>query len=423
VATFDNTEVIEYADKANITAGNVLTNKFAAKSGGKTLPEGWTDFDSEIEKHSPVFARTQTNCYEPMILYFTSGTSGYPKMVIHNHRYALAHVQTAIWQNVQSDGLHLTIADTGWGKAVWGKLFGQMTFGASVFVYDFDRFVPSDVLSMMSKYRVTSFCAPPTMFNFFIKDGLEGHDLSTLKYCVIAGEALNPEIFYRWLDATGIKLMEGYGQTETTLLLCNFPGMTPKPGSMGKPAPLYDVRLTDDDGNEVPSGETGTIVVFGNKNDDGLFGGYHKNEELSKEVWSVGPNGESIYNTGDTAWKDEDGYFWYVGRNDDVIKSSGYRIGPFEVESVLMTHPAVMECAVTGIPDPVRGFAVKATIVLMKDYAGKNEEELKKELQNHVKKNTAPYKYPRVVEFVEKIPKTISGKIRRTEIRANDGKK
>jgi acetyl-CoA synthetase len=422
VVTGDSPEVIGYADKGNKAAGNVLENKFAAKVNGQKLPEGWADFDAELEKQSADFPRADTNCYEPMILYFTSGTSGYPKMVIHNHRYALAHVQTAIWQNIQSDGLHLTIADTGWGKAVWGKLFGQMTFGAAVFVYDFDRFVPSELLNMFAKYKITSFCAPPTMFNFFIKDGLEKYDLSSLKYCVVAGEALSPEVFDRWLEFTGIKLMEGFGQTETTILLCNFSGMMPKPGSMGKPAPLYDVRLVDNEGAEVPPGEIGTIVVFGEKNSDGLFGGYYKNEELTNEVWRKDPNGRNYYSTGDNAWKDEDGYYWYSGRNDDIIKSSGYRIGPFEVESVLMTHPAVMECAVTGVPDPVRGFAVKATIVLMKDYLDKDTEELKKELQNHVKKNTAPYKYPRVIEFTEKLPKTISGKIRRTEIRAADNK-
>ncbi len=379
--------------------------------------EGWIPFDDEIKNMPETMERVDTNCYEHMLLYFTSGTTGYPKMVVHDHRYALCHIQTAAhWQNVDPDGIHLTISDTGWGKAAWGKLYGQMALGSCVFVYDFDRFVPHDMLRIMQDYKITSFCAPPTMFRFFIKEGLENYDLSSLKYSTIAGEALNPEVYNKWLEFTGLKLMEAFGQTESTALLANLKGMTPKPGSMGKPTPLYDVDIVDDEGNPMPVGEIGEIVVRAEMGKDGLFDGYFRDDELTADSWHDG-----LYHTGDTAWKDEDGYFWYVGRNDDVIKSSGYRIGPFEIESVLIQHPSVLECAVTGAPDPIRGVVVKATIVLAKGYTP--SEELKKELQDYTKKNTAPYKYPRIVEFVDELPKTISGKIRRVQIRDEDNKK
>lgn len=413
ICTNDNPELSGYVDEAEKETGKKLVFKLLAR-GNK---DGWESLDDEMSKMPETMERVETKSTEHMLLYFTSGTTGYPKMVVHNHKYALAHIQTAKhWQNVDPDGIHLTISDTGWGKAAWGKLYGQMSLGSCVFVYDFDKFVPADMLKIMQDYKITSFCAPPTMFRFFIKEGLEAYDLSSLKYSTIAGEALNPEVYNRWLEFTGIKLMEAFGQTETTATLANLKGMTPKPGSMGKPTPLYDVDIVDENNASCPVGEVGEIVVRAERGKDGLFDCYYMDEDKTREAWHDG-----LYHTGDTAWKDEDGYFWYVGRNDDVIKASGYRIGPFEIESVLLTHPSVLECAVTGTADPIRGQVVKATIVLAKGYTP--SEELKKELQLHVKKNTAPYKYPRVVEFVDELPKTISGKIRRTEIRKNDSNK
>ncbi len=413
ICTGCNPDVEKYVDEAEIE----MNKKLAVKLIVNGNRDGWTNFDEEIKKQPETMERIDTNCNDIFLMYFTSGTTGYPKMVVHNHKYGLCHIMTAAhWQNVQPDGIHLTISDTGWGKAAWGKLYGQMSLGACVFVYDFDKFVPSDMLRIMQDYKITSFCAPPTMFRFFIKEGLENYDLSSLKYSTIAGEALNPEVFYKWKEFTGLKLMEGFGQTETTLALANLVGMTPKPGSMGKPTPLYNIDIVNENNESVPAGEVGEIVVRAERGKDGLFDCYYKNKELTDESWSDG-----IYHTGDTAWRDEDGYFWYVGRNDDVIKSSGYRIGPFEIESVLITHPAVLECAITGVPDPIRGNVVKATVVLAKGY--EPSEALKKELQTHVKTNTAPYKYPRIVEFVEELPKTISGKIRRVQIREEDSQK
>lgn len=377
--------------------------------------EGWISFDEKIMQYPDSLERIPNKAEDIFLLYFTSGTTAYPKMVIHDHTYALAHIQTAKhWHNVDPDGIHLTISDTGWAKAAWGKLFGQMALGTCIFAYDFEKFIPENMLAVMQKYKITTFCAPPTMFRFFIKAGLQNYDLSSLKYCTIAGEALNPEVYYKWLEYTGIKLMEGFGQTESTLMLANTIGMTPKAGSMGKPTPLYNVDLVDAAGNSVGIGEVGEIVVRGEQAKvPGLFKGYYRNQEITDAAWHDG-----LYHTGDTAWRDEDGYYWYVGRNDDVIKASGYRVGPFEIESVLIEHPAVLECAVTGAPDPIRGDVVKATIVPAKGFAP--SDELAKELQTHVKKNTAPYKYPRIIEFVEELPKTISGKIMRGEIRRRD---
>ncbi|MCX7658442.1 MAG: AMP-binding protein, partial [Oscillospiraceae bacterium] len=304
-------------------------------------------------------------------------------------------------------------------KCMWGKMYGQFALGASIFVYDFDRFIAADILKKIQDYKITSFCAPPTMFRFFIKEGIEHYDLSSLKYATIAGEALNPEVFNKFYQYTGIKLMEGFGQTESVVIVANQPGTNPKPGSMGKPMPLYNVDIVDEDGNSVPNGEVGEIVIrTEGRAHKGLFKGYYKNEEATSSSWN-----NNIYHTGDTAWRDEDGYIWYVGRTDDVIKSSGYRIGPFEIESVLMEHPAVLECAVTGAKDPIRGTVVKATIVLSKQYKDKASDDLAKELQEHVKRTTAPYKYPRIVEFVDELPKTISGKIRRVQIREQDNNK
>lgn len=415
VCTYDHKDIAQFVEDAEDEMKQKLTVKFIANSSGGR--SGWIDFDEEIKKYPTAMERVHTECSDLMLLYFTSGTTGYPKMVVHNHKYALAHIQTAAhWQNVDPDGIHLTISDTGWGKAAWGKLYGQMSLGSCVFVYDFDKFIPANMLKIMQDYKITSFCAPPTMFRFFIKEGLEQYDLSSLKYATIAGEALNPEVYNRWLEYTGIKLMEAFGQTETTAILANLKGMTPKPGSMGKPTPLYDVDIVDENNRSCPPGEVGEIVVRAERGKDGLFNEYYRNDELTNSAWHDG-----LYHTGDTAWRDEDGYYWYVGRNDDVIKASGYRIGPFEIESVLITHPSVLECAVTGAPDPIRGQVVKATIVLARGY--EPSDELAKELQNHVKKNTAPYKYPRIVEFVNELPKTISGKIKRVQIRNEDSEK
>ncbi|MDR0821058.1 MAG: AMP-binding protein [Oscillospiraceae bacterium] len=414
VATGANPEVAEYVDLAEKELGVSLKAKLIAN--GEVKQAGWKNFDELIDSQPDTFQRVENTADDMVLLYFTSGTTGYPKMVTHGHRYSLSHLQSGMWQNLQPDSLHLTIADTGWAKAVWGKFFPQFLFGAQVFVYDFERFVAEDILRVIEKFKVTSFCAPPTMYRFFIQEDLSKYDLSALKYTTTAGEALNPEVFEKWKKQTGKMIMEGFGQTETVIMLANLPGTTPKPGSLGKPLPLYNIDLVDADGNSVKDGENGEIIMreTGNgRKSDGFTPGYYKNSEMDDKLWEGG-----VFHTGDVAWRDEDGFYWYVGRNDDVIKSSGYRIGPFEVESVLMTHPAVLECAVTGADDPVRGKVVKATIILTKGYAP--SPELAKELQAHVKKNTAPYKYPRIVQFVDELPKTISGKIKRAEIRERD---
>ncbi|MDR2140165.1 MAG: AMP-binding protein [Tannerella sp.] len=387
-------------------------------SVGPLVPEGFDDFHKGIREAAPFVRPEQVNTNDDTsLMYFTSGTSGDPKMVIHDFTYPLGHIVTAsFWHNLHPDSLHLTIADTGWGKAVWGKLYGQWIAGATVFVYDHEKFRPADMLRMIQDYRITSLCAPPTIFRFLIREDLTGFDLSSLKYCTIAGEALNPAVFESFHKLTGIKLMEGFGQTETTLTICTLPWSEPKPGSMGLPNPQYDVDLLRPDGSRAEDGEQGQIVIrTKNSKPLGLFKSYYRDPERTREVWNSG-----IYYTGDVAWRDEDGYYWFVGRADDVIKSSGYRIGPFEVESALMTHPAVVECAVTGVPDEIRGQIVKATIVLAKEYADQAGDALIREIQEHVKQVTAPYKYPRIIEFVSELPKTISGKIRRVEIREKD---
>ena len=390
-------------------------------SVGPEVPEGFLDFQQGIAGAAPFVKPEHPNTNDDIsLMYFTSGTTGEPKMVAHDFTYPLGHIVTgALWHNLHRDSLHLTIADTGWGKAVWGKLYGQWIAGANVFVYDHEKFTPADILQKIQDYHVTSLCAPPTIFRFLIHEDLTKYNLSSLEYCTIAGEALNPAVFETFKQLTGIRLMEGFGQTETTLTVGTMPWMEPKPGSMGLPNPQYEVDLIDCDGRSVEAGEQGQIVIRTDKGKPlGLFKEYYRDAARTAEAWHDG-----IYYTGDVAWKDEDGYLWFVGRADDVIKSSGYRIGPFEVESALMTHPAVVECAITGVPDEIRGQVVKATIVLSKAYKERAGEELVKELQNHVKKVTAPYKYPRVVEFVDELPKTISGKIRRVEIRNNDGTK
>lgn len=379
--------------------------------------DGWIDFDAELDSASEEWTRPAGNAaaggHDKMLMYFTSGTTGMPKIVVHDFYHPLGHIVTAhYWQMLGENGLHLTVAESGWAKCGWGKLYGQWICGVTLFVYDMDKFIPANLLKMLEKYRVTSFCAPPTIFRFLLTEDLSKYDLSSIKKACTAGEPLNPEVYNRFKKAVGLDIIEGFGQTETTVLCANFEWIKPKPGSMGKPSPLYDIDIVDGDGRSCPVGTEGNIVV---KNLDkfvppGLFKGYYRNEAATSRVWQNG-----VYNTGDVAWRDEDGYFWFVGRSDDVIKCSGYRIGPFEVESALIEHPAVLECAVTAVPDKIRGQVVKATIVLTKGWVG--SKDLIKTLQNHVKKATAPYKYPRIIEFVDELPKTVSGKIKRQEIR------
>ena len=387
-------------------------------SVGPEYPDGYEDFHNGIENAAPFVRPDNVNSNDDiMLMYFTSGTTGEPKMVAHDFTYPLGHISTAcFWHNLHRDSLHITIADTGWAKAAWGKLYGQMIAGANIFVYDHEKFTPADILQKIHDYRITSLCAPPTIYRFMIREDLSRFDLSSLEYCTTAGEALNYSVYETFLKITGIRLMEGYGQTESTLILGTFPWMKPKPGSMGVPNPQYDIDLLKPDGRRAEDGEQGQIVVrTRNGKPVGLFKEYYRDPEMTRGAWHDG-----VYYTGDVAWRDEDGYFWFVGRADDVIKSSGYRIGPFEVESALMTHPAVVECAITGVPDEIRGQVVKATIILSDEYKAKAGPDLVKELQDHVKRVTAPYKYPRVIEFVDELPKTISGKIRRAEIRKQD---
>ena len=413
VCTSDG-DVSHQVDLAEKNYGESLTKIMACGSRS-----GWHNFDKEIGRFSDVYERNENSACgnDPLLMLFTSGTTGYPKIATHNHKYPLGHYITAkYWHNVNPDGVHFTISDTGWGKALWGKLYGQWLSEAAIFVYDFNKFRAEDILPMFKKYNITTFCAPPTMYRFFIKEDLSKYDLSSIEYSTVAGEALNPEVYEQWKKATGLKLMEGFGQTETTLAVANLWGMNPKPGSMGKPSPLYDVDILLDDGTSAGIGETGEIVIKTDKRVPcGLYMGYYRDEEATKKS-----HHDNIYHTGDLAWRDEDGYLWYVGRIDDVIKSSGYRIGPFEIESVIMELPYVLECAITAVPDEIRGQIVKATIVLTK--GTKKSDELKKEIQDYVKTHTAPYKYPRIVEFVDELPKTISGKIRRVELRENDNK-
>ena len=391
-------------------------------SVGDTTPEGWVSFHEGVQNAAP-FVKPQGEAAaknsDISLLYFTSGTTANPKMVVHDFTYPLGHIVTAkYWQNVVNDGLHFTVSDTGWAKSVWGKLYGQWLVGAAVFVYDFEKFVPEDILEKISTYGITSFCAPPTIYRFLIREDFSKHDLSKLKWASVAGEPLNPIVYDTFYKQTGLKLREGFGQTETTLQIATFPWMEPKPGSMGVPSPQFDVQLLDGENKPSEDGEVGQIVIrTSEKVPVGLFGGYYRDEEKTASCYFGGN-----YYTGDLAWRDEDGYYWFVGRVDDVIKSSGYRIGPFEVESALMTHPAVIECAITGAPDEVRGQVVKASIILAPEYRP-GSPELAKEIQEHVKSVTAPYKYPRIVEFVTELPKTISGKIRRVEIRERSNKK
>lgn len=430
-------DIVYRANAADIKAVIAVNENQLLESIEKSLPQspsvmhrilvgdsrddrtGWINFHRGME-NAPAFVKPQqvnTND-DTMILYFTSGTTGHPKMVMHDFTYPLGHITTAkYWHNLHEESLHLTMADTGWAKAVWGKLYGQWIVGAAVFVYDFDGpFIPQNLLQVISRYRVTSFCAPPTIFRFLIREDLKKYDLSALEYCTTAGEALNPSVFEAFREQTGIKMMEAFGQTETAPTIITFPWIEPRPGAMGIASPLYNMDLLTHEGRSAEDGEQGEIVFYTDGNRPlGLFKGYYRDEALTKKVYA-----EGIYRTGDMAWRDEDGYYWFVGRTDDVIKSSGYRIGPFEVESAVMTHPAVVECAITGVPDDVRGQIIRATVVLGAEYKHLAGEALAKEIQDHVKKVTAPYKYPRVVEFVNELPKTISGKIRRVEIRKKD---
>jgi len=382
--------------------------------------DGWLNFEDSIAPFSDVFERPQgeekTKTEDPMLVYFTSGTTGMPKMVMHNFSYPLGHIVTAkYWHQVQENKLHMSVSDSGWAKFGWGKIYGQWICGAVIFVYDMDKFIPLNLLEKITHYKVTTFCAPPTMFRFMLQEDVTKFDLSHIKHCCIAGEPLNPEVFKKWYELTGLKLCEGFGQSESSVMLANFQWFDPKPGSMGKPSPLYDIELVDNEGNICEDGDEGRIIVnnIDKKMPTGLFVGYYHDEERTKENL-----GGKFYNTGDVAWRDSKGYYWFVGRDDDVIKCSGYRIGPFEVESALLEHDSVVECAITGAPDPIRGQVVKATVVLAKGYTP--SDELVKELQNYVKKVTAPYKYPRIIEFVDELPKTLGGKIKRAELRKKD---
>ena len=393
-------------------AGNI--DKLACRFIVNGHRDGWLDFDTEMEECSEVWERVPTKSTDRFLMYFTSGTSGNPKMAVHDYSYPLGHILLAKhWQQVEPDGLHWTVADTGWAKNAWGKFYGQWVMEAAVFVYEYDRFEPHHIMNMIEKHKVSTFCCPPTMFRLYLNAGIEGHDLSSLKNCCIAGEPLSPDTFNTWYKATGLKLMEAFGQTESSVIVGTLKGMTPKPGSMGKPSPQFRVELLDKEGNPVRPGEEGEICVSISPRVPGIFVEYYRDEKKTNETLRDG-----WHHTGDVAWKDEDGYFWYLGRNDDIIKSSGYRISPFEIESVLVEHPAVLEVAVTGVPDPIRGQLVKATIILREAY--QPTDELKKELQQFAKSRTAPYKYPRVIEFVDAIPKSISGKVRRVVIRNRD---
>lgn len=407
--------LLDYIDEAHEEFKDILKNKFVIDHNRP----GWINFTEELEKSPDGFVRPEgeelTQNEDVSLMYFSSGTAGFPKMVQHDFAYPLAHILTAgYWQNVMDEGLHLTVADSGWAKCAWGKIYGQWICGSAVFAYDYERFDAKNMLEKASHYNVNSFCAPPTVYRFLIKEDMSQYNFSNLNYCVVAGEPLNPEVYDRFVEYTGLKLMEGFGQTETVVAIATYPWIEPKPGSMGKPSPIYNIELMRSDGKIADVGEEGEVVINTSEGKPiGLFTGYRADPERTRNSWYDG-----YYHTGDMAWKDEDGYFWFVGRADDIIKSSGYKIGPFEVESALMQHPAVLECAITAAPHHVRGQVVKATVVLTKEYEA--SDKLKKELQDHVKNVTAPYKYPRIIEFVPELPKTISGKIRRIEIREHD---
>ncbi|MEA4831111.1 MAG: AMP-binding protein [Oscillospiraceae bacterium] len=409
IVCVDDDEIISHV-KTSIPNCHTLENICVV---GDNIPDGFMDFRKEISGASETLERIETKNSDPMLIYFSSGTTGMPKMILHDFEYPLGHIVTAhYWQHVEDSGLHLTVCDSGWAKFAWGKIYGQWICGAVIVAYDNDKFNAEHLLKTIDKLRLTTFCAPPTIYRFLIKEDLSSCDFSSIKHCSIAGEPLSPEVYYKFHDLTGLYVTEGFGQSETSVIIANYEWFPVKPGSMGKPSPLYDIDILDEEGNPCEDGIVGSIVV---KNVDkyhptGLFHEYYRSPDAMAHSFKNGG-----YNTGDMAWRDSDGYLWFEGRNDDIIKCSGYRIGPFEVESALATHPGVLECAVTAAPDPIRGQVVKATVVLTKNYLP--SEELKKELQEHVKKVTAPYKYPRIIEFVKELPKTTSAKIMRGEIR------
>ena len=410
VATGDNNipEIIDAADKGTL--------KVKITTGEKR--DGWYNFNEEIEKCSVEFPKpADYPCgKDPMLMFFTSGTTTYPKITTHNYLYPLGHFITAkYWNRVNPNGIHLTISDTGWGKALWGKLYGQWLCEAAVFTFDLDNFSAREILQLIEQYRITTFCAPPTVYRVMVRLNFQKYDLSSLEYVTTAGEAMNPEVSNKFTEATGLQIMEGFGQTETTLTIANLEGMTQKPGSMGKPSPLYKVQIHNQDGDEVAPGEVGEIVIDTSTIPNGLFCGYYNDEERTNMVWHDG-----FYHTGDTAYVDDDGYFWYVGRVDDMIKSSGYRVSPLEIEDEIMKLPYVLECAVTSVPNPIRGQEIKATVVLTEDKQPSNE--CKEEMFNFFKKNIADYKLPKIIDFVKELPKTISGKIRRAAIKEADWK-
>lgn len=415
ILSVDDEELVSYITQALPKCTTV--NHYAVV--GDKIPEGAYDLRKEIEKASDSFTRIDNEITDPMLLYFSSGTTGMPKMILHDFSYPFGHILTAhYWQRVVDGGLHLTMSDSGWAKFAWGKIYGQWLCGAVIVAYDNEKFDAKNTLELIQELKITTFCAPATIFRFFIKEDLSSYDFSSIKHCCVAGEPLNPEVFNRFKQYTGLTLTEGFGQTETPVLLANFEGIEIRPGSMGKPSGDFAVDIVDEDGVSCEDGIVGRLVI---RNVDkhypaGLFKCYLDDEAANKSAFRM-----DFYDTGDMAWRDADGYYWFEGRSDDVIKCSGYRIGPFEVESAIMTHPSVLECAVTAAPDPTRGQVVKATIVLAKGFTA--SDELKKEIQNHVKHVTAPYKYPRIVEFVDELPKTTSGKIRRSQIRADDHKK
>ncbi|MEG2262250.1 MAG: AMP-binding protein [Raoultibacter sp.] len=405
------------ADELVITDNSPIGSVLSGDEGicrAAGVREGWLDFNTCVRATPADFVRQETCASDPTLMYFSSGTSGNPKMVLHDSTYALAHIMTAKhWHSVDADGIHFTIADTGWGKAVWGKFYGQWLMESCVFTYDFDRFHAGEILSLIEHYGITTLCCPPTMYRLISQENVDAFDLSSLTHTTTAGEALNPDLFAFWKEHTGLTIYEGFGQTETPLTIANLVGSTPCSGSMGKAVPLYTIQIQRGDGTGCHTGETGEICIKMDPRPAGIMVEYYRNAEKTADAIHDG-----WYHTGDTAWCDEDGYFWYVGRNDDVIKSSGYRIGPFEIESVLLEHEAVRECAVTGVPDPVRGTAVKATIVLSPGFSA--NDNLTRELQTWVKHRTAPYKYPRTIDYVDELPKTTNGKIRRVVIRDRD---
>ncbi len=432
---FAKKDIVYRANAADVKAIVCVNDDYVAAQVEASLPqaptiqhhivvgekrEGWDFLEDELERQSDVFERPTgkdaTTKDDIMLVYFTSGTTGMPKMVQHSFAHPLGHIVTAkYWHQVQENKLHMSVTDSGWAKFGWGKIYGQWICGAVVFAYDMDKFVPAKLLEKMAKYKLTTFCAPPTMYRFMLLEDVASYDLSSIQHWTTAGEPLNPEVNNKWFNFTGHNIYQGFGQTEGTVLMADFQWDDIKIGSTGKPSPLYDIKLLDSEGREVGVGEEGSICVMDVRNNPpvGLFTGYYHNHKMTNEML-LG----KYYNTCDMAWRDSEGYYWFVGRNDDVIKCSGYRIGPFEVESAMLEHDAVVECAITGAPDPVRGQVVKATVVLKKGY--EPSPELIKELQDHVKHSTAPYKYPRIIEFVDELPKTIGGKIKRAQIRHED---